>query len=131
MAKAKTISTIILFALAEIGLAQTLDDLDRLSPENHSHGAGHSYRSHINPRNEFTGAFSIAFLFYKEYFSSQDGMNCVFSPSCSVYAIQSVNKRGFLIGGLAAIDRLTRCNGLNQHQYPIDYKSRRFYDPVE
>jgi putative membrane protein insertion efficiency factor len=76
-------------------------------------------------------ALGAAFIGYKKYISSQDGMNCVFHPSCSSYAIQSVQKKGVFLGGMAAIDRLTRCHGFSAKQYPVHPISKRLYDPVK
>lgn len=88
-----------------------------------------SYAKKIN--NELDAVVSGAFLFYKYFVSSQDKASCVFYPSCSVYAIQSVQKHGIIIGMLAAFDRLTRCNGLSGSNYEIDPETHLFYDPVQ
>jgi putative component of membrane protein insertase Oxa1/YidC/SpoIIIJ protein YidD len=79
--------------------------------------------------NEFQFLASLFFASYKILISSQDVDACVFSPSCSVYAIESIKKHGIL-GILDASDRLQRCHpGANGH-YPIDPKTGKFYDPV-
>ena len=80
--------------------------------------------------NEWQLAFSSLFIFYKNFMSSQDNSSCNFHPSCSVFAIQSIQKRGTVIGLLEAFDRLTRCNGLNAEDYPIHQKTRLLHDPV-
>lgn len=38
---------------------------------------------------------------------------CRFHPTCSEYAIQAVEKYGFLKGGLKALWRVLRCNPFN------------------
>jgi len=38
---------------------------------------------------------------------------CRFQPTCSSYAIQAVEKYGFLKGGLKAVWRVLRCNPFN------------------
>lgn len=90
-----------------------------------------SYDYAKTPRNEVEFVFSGLFLTYKYFISSQDVISCVFYPSCSVYAIQSVQKKGLVIGMLAAFDRLTRCNGLSPENYEIQKDTYLFYDPVE
>ena len=77
-----------------------------------------------------TSTFAPLFWGYKIFFSSQDGAHCVFTPSCSEYAMQSLAQRGFFIGFLATFDRLARCNNWGQKLYPIDNKLNRYYDPV-
>ena len=46
---------------------------------------------------------------------------CRFTPTCSQYAIEAVERRGVLIGTLKALWRLLRCNPF----------CRGGYDPVE
>lgn len=70
------------------------------------------------------------FIIYKTFISSQDHMSCVFSPSCSEYALQSMQKQGFFPGLLNTFDRLTRCNGLRPGDYVIDPRLRLLSDPV-
>ena len=48
------------------------------------------------------------------------GSGCRFYPTCSSYAVESVNKYGAIKGGILATRRFLRCN-------PI---SSGFYDPV-
>lgn len=71
-----------------------------------------------------------AFMFYKSFISSQDHMSCVFTPSCSEYAVQAIQKQGIFLGMLNTFDRLTRCNGLRPGDYTIDPRVRLLVDPV-
>ncbi len=80
---------------------------------------------------EVTGAVDMAFYVYKTFISSQDHMSCVFTPSCSEYAVEAVRRQGMLIGLVNTFDRLTRCNGLRPGDYPVDQVSRRLSDPVK
>jgi putative membrane protein insertion efficiency factor len=97
--------------------------------EKHQHKDDYSYAKNVD--NEVEAIFSGLFLVYKYFFSSQDKASCVFEPSCSEYAIKSIQKKGIIIGGLQAIDRLSRCNGFSRNNYPIDPKTKQLYDPVE
>jgi hypothetical protein len=45
--------------------------------------------------NEFEILISTGFLVYKTTISSQDKPSCIFSPSCSEYAVESFQKKGF------------------------------------
>lgn len=80
--------------------------------------------------NEFQLLFSGLFYTYKELLSSQDNSVCQFHPSCSVYAIRSIQKKGALVGILAAFDRLLRCNGNNKKDYEINREKQLLDDPV-
>jgi uncharacterized protein len=80
---------------------------------------------------EVTGTLDMAFYVYKTFISSQDHMSCVFTPSCSEYAVEAVRRQGMLIGLINTFDRLTRCNGLRAKDYPVDQVSQRLHDPVK
>ena len=89
------------------------------------------FKDHIKDNsNELEFVASGIFLFYKSFFSSQDGNHCVFHPSCSEYAIQSIKEKGFLIGVVDAMDRLSRCNKLSPEKYNQFENTSMFYDPV-
>lgn len=82
--------------------------------------------------NDISTITAVGFLFYKAFISSQDNPSCVFTPSCSEYAIQSIQKSGFIVGWIKTFDRLSRCHGLVNHQhYPFDMEHNRYYDPVQ
>lgn len=38
------------------------------------------------------------------------GQNCRFTPSCSQYGIEAIQKHGFLWGSWLAVKRIVRCN---------------------
>lgn len=84
-----------------------------------------------NNRNELSFIFSATFVIYKEVFSSQDIDACVFTPSCSVYAIESIKRKGVIVGFFTAVDRLTRCNPGRNKNLPVDLQTGKYYDPVE
>jgi putative membrane protein insertion efficiency factor len=90
-----------------------------------------SFRSNTDFTNEVHQIVSASFLLYKRFISSQDQNTCVFHPSCSVYAIQSINKNGFVKGSLSAFDRLTRCHGLITDEYKLDEETQKYCDPVQ
>ena len=81
--------------------------------------------------NEVSVLVSLGFLFYKSFISSQDNPSCVFTPSCSEYAVQAIDQYGFVLGWLKTFDRLSRCHGLVNHRhYPFGAEKQRYYDPV-
>jgi putative component of membrane protein insertase Oxa1/YidC/SpoIIIJ protein YidD len=90
----------------------------------------------VNYNNYFTDSvseikilFSFSFLYYKKYVSSQDVDACVFSPSCSVYTIESVNKKGIFWGLLDGFDRLLRCNAfVNEKDYEYNKFTKKYSD---
>lgn len=80
---------------------------------------------------ELKSLLKLSFLFYKKFISSQDVNACVFQPSCSIYMIEAVEKKGVFIGFLNGIDRLLRCHFLvNKKDYLYNSKTGRYYDPL-
>jgi len=43
--------------------------------------------------------------------------SCRFTPTCSEYSIQAINKYGALKGSLMAVKRILRCNPFNPGGY--------------
>lgn len=68
---------------------------------------------------------------YQKVFSEQVNAECGFSPSCSSFARGALKERGFIVGVLLSVDRLTRCNGLAQAEsetYLVDKKTGKLHD---
>ena len=65
-------------------------------------------------------AVLAALRFYKGRISPQLPPACRFTPTCSEYAMEAIEQRGVLIGGLLATKRVLSCNPF----------SRGGYDPV-
>ena len=58
--------------------------------------------------------------FYKSRISPGLPPACRYTPTCSEYAMEAVERHGVLVGGFLAVKRLVSCNPL----------SRGGYDPV-
>jgi len=128
----KAIITALFISIFLQGFSQTPEDLQKFEnlfmEETHSH----NWRSQLkdNP-NELSFIFSAFFVIYKELISSQDLDACVFTPSCSVYTIESIKRKGLIAGYFSAIDRLTRCNPVGNKNFPVDPSTGKYYDPVD
>ena len=49
--------------------------------------------------------------FYQKYLSPLKGRaTCIYTPTCSQYAIEAIEKYGFIKGGCLAVWRILRCN---------------------
>ena len=55
---------------------------------------------------------------YQHYAKSETRLRCVFTPSCSEYAILALKKYGALIGSIKTLDRLSRCGSERGIDYP-------------
>lgn len=54
---------------------------------------------------------------YRKYISPMRPPCCIYSPTCSQYAIEAISKYGALKGGFLAIKRILRCNPFNKGGY--------------
>lgn len=112
--------------------AQTNEDLALFSDLYKVHEHKSNYKKYFkNSSNELEAISTGLFVFYKDFFSSQDGNHCVFYPSCSVYTIEAIKKQGLVLGLMNGIDRLSRCNKLSPENYPLYKNTNLLYDPVE
>lgn len=59
--------------------------------------------------------------FYQRHISPLHPPCCRYSPTCSAYAVQAINKYGALKGGWLTFKRLMRCHPFSRHPY---------FDPV-
>ena len=59
--------------------------------------------------------------FYQRCISPNFPSRCRYTPTCSAYAYEAVNKYGALKGGWLALRRLARCH---------PFSKRDYYDPV-
>lgn len=119
---------ILLFLLTStLTQAQTFGVEEHRSSFHHSHEPVR-YTIAKNNTNELQYFFSGLFLLYKFAISSQDYNKCTFHPSCSEYGILAVKKQGVLLGMLATLDRLQRCNGLSPEKYPYDTETNLLID---
>jgi len=66
---------------------------------------------------------------YQLFISTQDRPSCMFTPTCSNYALQAIRRYGLLRGVLMASDRFQRCNGWGRELYPLDPATGKLYDP--
>ena len=55
--------------------------------------------------------------FYQRRISPLLGAHCIYTPTCSEYALQAIRKYGFLRGGLMGIKRILRCHPFHEGGY--------------
>ena len=55
--------------------------------------------------------------FYRRFLSPLKPPMCRFSPTCSQYAIEALDKHGAIKGGWMALRRLMRCHPWGGHGY--------------
>ncbi|MCX7994343.1 MAG: membrane protein insertion efficiency factor YidD [candidate division WOR-3 bacterium] len=78
--------------------------------------------------------FTTAIRLYQVSISPAQGDVCNFSPSCSNFAREALEKHGIFWGTLMATDRLLRCNPSAIYLYDKFYtgiENDKIYDPVE
>lgn len=55
--------------------------------------------------------------FYQRIISPLFPARCIYTPTCSEYALQAVSKYGFVRGGFLAIKRILRCHPFHEGGY--------------
>lgn len=86
------------------------------------------------PTNPLKIVFGSAVNIYQKTISPLQGGVCNFTPSCSHFGKQSVQKYGAFFGLLMTADRLMRCNPWAPYylgRYYRGIKDNRICDPVE
>ncbi len=58
-----------------------------------------------------------AVRFYRRHISSHTAPTCRFTPSCSAYALEALEKHGAFFGTLLTLWRILRCNPLCKGGY--------------
>lgn len=114
------------------GYSKTSPKMTELVKLNKPDKQTNNYKSYLKKsNNELKATAAILFIVYKNFFSSQDMNSCVFTPSCSVYAIESLQHNNPFEAYLKIFDRLSRCNPLvAKGEYPINYQYQKYYDPA-
>ena len=63
---------------------------------------------------------------YRKYISPLKPPCCRFTPTCSAYAIEAFQKRGFFVGFALTVWRILRCNPFSKGGYdPVPEKRVR------
>ena len=76
--------------------------------------AGEAADATSAPEDAATGAIRV----YQHYLSDLRHARCRFTPSCSEYAAQAIERYGLIDGSARAADRLMRCNASAAGAYP-------------
>lgn len=125
-------SLIIAFAIGVSGLfAQSTDDIQAMQGLMKTDNVFDNHEFSTEGKNAEEILFGGMFHLYKKFVSSQDGNQCMFTPSCSEYAWEAVRRKGMFLGMMDGFDRLSRCNGLSRELYHKHPTSHYLYDPVE
>ena len=62
-------------------------------------------------------ALSAAIRGYRKYISPLLGPRCIYTPTCSEYALQAIRKYGALKGSFLAAKRILRCHPFHAGGY--------------
>ena len=135
----KTVAGIIMFFLCSfsMGYTQIKSDLDFIMANNpislvkESEHFKASYK-HSSERQ----LFLIGFIrFYQNFIGSQQNNKrvCTFTPGCSDFTIEAIERYGAFYGTLMGSDRILRCNSYERKHtfYEFNFQTRKMNDPVE
>ncbi len=81
----------------------------------------------FKPKDLLIGIIKV----YQMFISPQDIPVCNYTPSCSQFGIEAIQKFGIIRGVLLASDRLQRCNGMSTSRYQIDHITGKLIDPIK
>ncbi|HMR25039.1 MAG TPA: membrane protein insertion efficiency factor YidD [Oligoflexia bacterium] len=56
------------------------------------------------------GVLKVLLKLYKLFLSPFLGTRCRFHPTCSVYCVEAIEKKGLSYGTFLALKRIVRCN---------------------
>ena len=63
---------------------------------------------------------------YQKFISPLKPPSCRFTPTCSAYAVEAFQKRGFIVGLILTVWRILRCNPFSKGGYdPVPEKGFR------
>ncbi len=65
----------------------------------------------------FAHLMSLPVRFYRLVFSPWVGHNCRYQPTCSLYALEALQKHGGIKGSWLALRRILRCHPWGQSGY--------------
>ena len=68
--------------------------------------------------------------FYQVVISPQLVPSCNFSPSCSHYSVQAIQRHGLVMGSLMTLDRLQRCHYWIRHGWYSIAENGLLLDPA-
>lgn len=74
-----------------------------------------------NTGEDRSGALARALIFlvrvYKRFISPVLPPSCIYTPTCSEYAMEALRRHGVLRGGWLALARIARCNPRHKGGY--------------
>jgi len=122
----------ILFVTPQTGFCKISPKITKLEKLHKPDSLSNNYKSYLKKNsNELQATAAILFIGYKSFLSSQDQNSCNFTPSCSVYAIESLQHDNPIKAYLKIFDRLSRCHPLvAKQEYPYNFQTQTYYDPA-
>lgn len=71
----------------------------------------------VKQQNPLARAALASIRFYQRYISPLFKAHCIYTPTCSEYALQAIEKYGLAHGGFLAIKRILRCHPFHAGGY--------------
>lgn len=88
--------------------------------------------SPVEKYSPLNAAIGGGLFLYQNILSPQFSANCLYSPSCSEFSKQSIQKYGLLKGILLSADRVMRCNRMAATGiHPLRMVNNKAEDPVD
>ena len=100
----------------------------------HKYAGISSRKSAFSKYNPVTLFFNGSMYIYQRAVSEQISAECTFTPSCSEFSKSLIRKYGLVKGVFLTADRLTRCDGHADAEYPsswIDRQTNKLTDQID
>ncbi len=74
-------------------------------------------------RHGMRNALILLIRFYQKFISPLKRPSCIYTPTCSAYALEAVKRFGFVKGGYLSLRRILRCHPFAKGGYdPVPHK---------
>ena len=77
-------------------------------------------------KNGLRNVFILLVKFYRKFISPLKQPSCIYTPTCSQYALEALERYGFFKGGYLSLKRILRCHPFSKGGFdPVPNKEEQ------
>lgn len=77
-------------------------------------------------KNGLRNVLILLVKFYRKFISPLKQPSCIYTPTCSSYALEALNRFGFFKGGYLSLKRILRCHPFSKGGFdPVPNKEEQ------
>lgn len=77
-------------------------------------------------KNGLRNVLILLVKFYRKFISPLKQPSCIYTPTCSSYALEALERYGFFKGGYLSLKRILRCHPFAKGGFdPVPYKEEQ------